>query len=457
MRFRFVIAALAAAPVALLAFSTGPPIKRTGVIDGDTNCSACHRTFAPANSDPAGSVTIAPVNPYVPGTPQTLRITVKHPQASRWGFQLTARFINGGGNIMAGSFAPVDAETKVVCDDGSQRGSAGPCQPNQLQWIEHADAPRTSAGDGHTFTVTWTPPPDENGDIMLYFAGNAANGDGTNANDRIYTGTMRVPLSTEAACPMTKQPSVRNAVNAGSHAGPFSWNSMIEIFGSDFQAGSRTRIVGAGDFVNGKFPQALSCIAVEIDGERVPVTYVQQDQINAQAPTTAKTGPVTLRVIANPGRPNELRSEPATVTLSPGAPSLFTFGTSKSIAAQFAGTADVVADPSVVPGGKPAKPGDIVTLYGTGFGNTNPVWQAGEIATGQSPLTGSSTVSIGGTTLPASDVLYAGVSPQSISGLFQFNVKVPANAADGDLPVVITVNGASTQPGATIPVKKPAQ
>jgi uncharacterized protein (TIGR03437 family) len=457
MRFKFVIAAMAALPVTLLAYPTGPPIKRTGGVDGNINCTACHRTYAPANSDPAGSVTISNLNPYVPGTLQTLQVTVQHPQASRWGFQLTARFVTGGGTIMAGSFAPVDVETKVVCDDGSELGSPGPCQANQLQWIEHANAPRTSLGAGHTFSVTWTPPPDENGDIMLYVAGNAANGDDTFNGDRIYTNTYRVPLSTNAACPLTKQPAVRTAVNAAPHAGPFSWNSMVEIYGSDFQAGSRMRTVGLGDLVNGKFPQALSCIAVEIDGTRVPVTYVQQDQINVQAPTTSNTGPVTLRVIANPGRPNELRSEPATITLSPGAPGLFTFGSTKSIAAQFAGTADIVADPSIVPGARPAKPGDIVTLYGTGFGNTSPVWQAGEISTGQSPCTGTPTVTIGGTTLAASDVLYAGLSPQSISGLYQFNVRIPSNAPDGDLPVVITLSGASTQTGATIPVKTPQQ
>ncbi len=456
MRWKFVCAAIAAVPVTLLAFSTGPPTKRTGIIDGGSDCSACHRTFAPANSDPRGSVKIENLQPYVPGVPQNLRVTVAHPDAIRWGFQLTARFVTGGGTLKAGTFTPANAETKVVCDDGSLRGAPGPCTAEQMEWIEHADAPRSAAGAGHTFEFQWTPPPDENGDIMFYFAGNAANGDGTNSNDRIYTSTARVALSSDAACPSTVRPQIRTAVNAGSHAGAFSSNGMVEIYGANFLPGSRTRLVGVGDLGSGTFPTTLACIAVEIAGVRVPVTYVQQDQINVQAPTLTSTGPVTVVVFANPGKPNELRSDTATVPLQQPAPSFFTFGATKSIAAQFAGKADVVANPAVVPGGQPAKPGDIVTLYGTGFGATNPALQAGQIASGLARLTDTVTVSIGGTLLGPDDISYAGLSPQSISGLYQFNVRIPAGVPDGDAPVIVTIKGVTTQAGATIPVKRPA-
>jgi uncharacterized protein (TIGR03437 family) len=458
MRFKLIGAVLAALPVTLFAFHLGPPIKRTGNIDGGLDCTACHNSFAPANSDPSGSVTLENLQPYVPGVPQNLRVRISHPTAARWGFQLTARFVNGGGRIMAGSFTPIDNETKVVCDNGStsplNTGDPGPCSAEKLAWIEHADAPRGTPGQGHVFAFQWTPPADENGDIVFYLAGNAANGDGSNRNDHIYTTTVRIQLSTDSACPLTRMPQPRSAVNAGAHAGPFSWNSMVEIYGSDFQSGSRNRSAGPGDFVNGRFPDSLSCIAVEINGQRAPVTYVQADQINVQAPTITTTGPVTLRVIANPGKPNEMRSSPATVTMQSPAPAFFTFGSSKSIAAQIEGTADVVADPAVVPGGRPAKPGEWVTLYGTGFGNTNPVWQAGEIPTAAAPLSFPFTVSIGGTILGQDDVQYGGLSPQSISALYQFNVRIPASTPDGDVPVVITVNGVKTQEGATIPVKR---
>ena len=451
MRLKFVYAALAATPVVLLAFSTGPPIKRTGTIDGGIDCTACHRTFAPANSDPRGSVRVENLTDYSPGTVQNLRITISHPEASRWGFQLTARFVTGGG--MAGSFQPVNEETKVVCDDGSLTGSPGPCEASRLSWVEHSNAVRTPAGAGKTYEFQWTPPADENGDVIFYFAANAGDGSSTNQGDRVYTGSQRISLSPTAACPNNRRPVLRTAVNAAPHAGPIAPNAMVEIYGSDFQPGSRSRIIGAGDLGSGRFPKELSCIAVEIDGQRAPVTYVQQDQINVQAPTINKTGPVSVVVIANPGRPNELRSDVGTVTMQAIAPAFFTFGTSGSIAAQIAGTSTIVANPSVVSGAAPAKPGDIVSLYGSGFGPTNPAGQAGDILPGQSPLVATPSITIGGVAVPASDIQYIGLSPQSISALYQINVRIPASVADGDQPVVLTIGGVQS-PAATIPIRR---
>ena len=98
---RSLIALALAAPITLLAFSTGPPVRRTGApIDGGLNCSVCHFTFAPANSDSRGSVAIAAAS-YSPGVMQTITVTVMHPEAIRWGFQITARAISDpiGGDL----------------------------------------------------------------------------------------------------------------------------------------------------------------------------------------------------------------------------------------------------------------------------------------------------------------------------------------------------------------------
>ena len=68
----------------------------------------------------------------------------------------------------------------------------------------------------------------------------------------------------------------------------------------------------------------------------------------------------------------------------------------------------------------------------------------------QSPAT----VSIGGITLGAADVTYAGLSPGSVSGLYQVNARIPATASDGNLPVVVTVGGVATQTGVMIAVRR---
>ena len=202
---------------------------------------------------------------------------------------------------------PPDADTKVLCDNGTATGVPGPCQGNVFSWIEHANAVRTTPGTGHSYEFRWLPPAQENGDIVFYYAAAAANGDTTVAGDRIYTGQTRLALSASASCSISRRPTLRTAVNAGPHAGNIAPNAMVEVYGTDFQAGSRTRLVGPGDLASGKYPTELSCIALEIDGVRSPIYYVQQDQINAQVPNITKSGPISVVVVANPGRSNELR------------------------------------------------------------------------------------------------------------------------------------------------------
>jgi uncharacterized protein (TIGR03437 family) len=308
------------------------------------------------------------------------------------------------------------------------------------------------------FDVQWTPPLTEVGDLIVYVAAVAADGDGTPSNDRVYTFVKTI--SAVGGCALNKKPTLQTALNGASFQAPFSSNAMISIFGLGFEVSGRTRSAALGDFVNGAFPPTLGCAAVQVTGPGItqpvllPIAYVQPDQINAQMPVFTGTGPVMLTVIISAGKPNELRSDVATLnSLQPFAPAFFVFPNSKSIAAQIAGTATIVANPAVVSGGRPAKPGELVTLYGTGFGDTNPPVGTGQLATGAAALTNSITVVIGGVTLAPQDVLYAGLSPGSISGLYQFNVRVPASASDGDIPVSISIGGFQTQAGTTIPVQ----
>lgn len=435
---------LAGVPVLLFAFSSGPPIMRTGApVDGGMNCSVCHSTFAPANSDPKGSVTID-AGEYTPGATQTIKVTVMHPAAMRWGFQITARPVSDQ-TKQAGTFAPNDV-VRVRC--ASSPAHDAPCN-GALEFPEHKDAPFTAVGAGFTFQVDWTPPGGDVGDIIFYAAGNAANGDGNLTGDRIYTTSKTI---SSAKCALTGKPTISGVLNGASFQPTMASNTMATIFGQNFAAAGSSRIAGSGDISNQSFPKQLACVAVEIDGKRVPLSFVRPDQINVQAPTTTSLGPVSVKVILNPDLDNQSASDAASVQLTATAPAFFTLN-GKSVAAQFANTANLVADPSVVPGGKPAKSGDIVTLYLTGCGPTDPALQSGDVATAIARTTGTPTVIVGATTLAPADVIYAGLSPGSISGLYQANIRVPAGTPDGDIPISLTIGGLKTQDGATIPVK----
>jgi len=89
----------------------------------------------------------------------------------------------------------------------------------------------------------------------------------------------------------------------------------------------------------------------------------------------------------------------------------------------------------------PAKAGDVIVLYGVGFGPVNPSIPEGQIVQQQNALP-SFGISIGGA--PAA-VRYAGLAPNYV-GLYQFNVVVPEIAANNAAPVTFQVGGtAGTQ------------
>jgi uncharacterized protein (TIGR03437 family) len=109
----------------------------------------------------------------------------------------------------------------------------------------------------------------------------------------------------------------------------------------------------------------------------------------------------------------------------------------------------------------PARPGEIVSLFATGLGPTEPPLAAGDIP--QLVLSGRNglatvalpiEITIGGVVVAAADTLYVGAAP-CCAGLFQVVVRVPDSVADGNLPVILRVSGVSSPPGPFLPVAKP--
>ena len=381
---------LAALPALLLSYPDGPEIRRTGApVDGGQNCSACHNSFGPANSDPRGSVTIEVQN-YRPNVRQTIRVTVQHPEAIRWGFQLTARTLNDE-TKEAGTFTPTDL-IRVRCDpDGD-----APCNGSR-EFASHRVASTQENIRGRAvWDVEWTPPGDDAGNIVFYAAGNAAGPPlNTNQGDRIYT--TQLLIANEGSCSLSRKPQLNDLVNSASFRPSQALNTLVSVRGLDFQVGGIKRSVTLSDMVDGKFPTTLGCVAVEIAGQRAPILYVQTDLINVQVPTATVAGRLPVRVILNPGFPNELRSDLGTFDFGNYAPALFTLAGTQSVAATFANSNILVANPAVQPTGQPARAGDVITLYGTGFGPTEPVYQAGEVARGVASLRDPYRITIGGT------------------------------------------------------------
>jgi uncharacterized protein (TIGR03437 family) len=85
---------------------------------------------------------------------------------------------------------------------------------------------------------------------------------------------------------------------------------------------------------------------------------------------------------------------------------------------------------------RPAKPGDILTLYGVGFGPVTPTIPAGQVVQQLNMLSLPFEISIGG--VPATPA-YDGLAP-NYTGLYQFDVTVPS-AASGNAALTFTLGG----------------
>ncbi len=421
-------------PISLIAFSTGPPIQRAGVpSDGGLTCVACHRTFAPADSDPRGSVRIAAAS-YTPGVSQKIQVTISHPDQKRWGFQLVARYA-GDTTKQAGTFS-TGTLVRVRC----QTGHDAPCADGELQYAEHNLAQVTDPGAGFTYTVDWTPPANSVGDIVFYAAGNAANGDGTLNGDRIYTTNNVI---SPATCNLPGPATLSAAVSAASYTGPVSPNSLVALFGTGFQPAGLTRSLYSSDVATNTLPLVMSCMAVEFNRVRAPVFYSQPTQANVVVPTGIQPGQTEVRVVLNPNSPAPIFSSPITVLTAATSPALFTADGQHAVA-QFSNTNKLVTAAA------PAKPGDLVTFYATGLGGTTLHLDAAALATAAGPTLNPVTVTLNGTPVPDRNVFYAGNVPGTVAGLCQINVLIPPGVADGDASLTVTVNGASSPGGVTV-------
>jgi len=426
-------------PMLVWAFSSGPDPRSEGGPGGPAaSCaqSGCHTGTALNAGGGRVELQFPDGLTYTPGVKQRIKVVITDSTARVYGYQLSARLASNETAGQAGRFETVGTGQLILCQDGRERSASGNCATAApLEFLEHS-RPSTA----NTIEFDWTPPAATAGNVRFYVAGNAANGNGRNDGDKIYTANYTV--TTGSARPTI---TATNGVTNGASFSPgIVSGSWTTIFGTNLATETRDW-TGAIDAA-GNFPTTLGGVSVTIDGKAASIYFISPTQINVQAPDLAgTTGPVQVIVRNAAGD-----STPVSATAAKEIPGLFLFtqAPKKHPAAVradgvFIGPAALFQGVTTVP----AKPGDVVLFFGTGFGPTNPPVAPGKIFNGAAPLVDNIVMRCGGMTITPA---FAGLSS---SGLYQFNVTIP-NLPNGEHNVEMQINSTSIQTGVVLTVQR---
>jgi uncharacterized protein (TIGR03437 family) len=263
---------------------------------------------------------------------------------------------------------------------------------------------------------------------------------------------MRVRAALLFACLLTAQaqllqprftePIVTGVANAASgEPGVITSGGWVSVFGSGFIWSSTgiTRPWLPTDFVNGNLPLQLDDISVRFNGVPTYMAYISPVQLNILIPDDPTIGVVALQEQGQLIQSNILLVNK--VALSPG---LFPF-TARYLAAvhldgTYCGPAGLLEGVSTTP----SRPGEIIELYGTGFGASNPKMDFSKLFSPSAPIAQTVTATVAGVAAKVDGYL---VGP----GVYQFNLTIP-DLPTGDAAVVLSIAGLKTQSGLSVAI-----
>jgi uncharacterized protein (TIGR03437 family) len=265
--------------------------------------------------------------------------------------------------------------------------------------------------------------------VNLMFHGSNISGGNILLTDVVVTAASTFPV-----------PSIlpNGIVPIYSSSGTIQPGEWVSIYGTNLASGTATW--------TGNFPTSLNSTTVTINGKLAYLSLVSPGQINLQAPDDTAQGTVPVVVSTASGDAASM------VTLAQYAPSVLLLD-AKHIAgiivrsdgsgAYGEGAYDIIGPTGRSLGYSTvaARAGDIIELYGTGFGPTDPVIEAGNVFSGAAPTTNLVTVLVNNMSVTPS---FAGLSG---AGLYQINLTVPPGLGTGDVSIQANVGGVQTPSG----------
>jgi uncharacterized protein (TIGR03437 family) len=230
------------------------------------------------------------------------------------------------------------------------------------------------------------------------------------------------------------------ANSAANVTGLYAPNTFVTIYGQNLAY--TTRALAASDIAGGLLPTVLGTTGVRVLINNIPanIYYVSPTQVNLLIPTSLVPGPVMLQLVVD-----SLAGPAIPMMLQSAAPSLFQLDAVTVLAVHLNG--------STITALSPAQAGEVVVLFASGLGPTNPAAIPNQIPQQAASVTPMSSFAmlINGAAVNPQQILYAGVVP-TFAGLFQVNVQLP-NDTPSNPQIQIGYAGIMSPPGRVLPVQ----
>jgi uncharacterized protein (TIGR03437 family) len=274
-----------------------------------------------------------------------------------------------------------------------------------------------------------------------------------------YTGTLQASnliVVTSITQVQTAPPPTLNegGIQSAGAFGGFNIaapGSYLELFGSNL---ADSTVDWSESFTNSTAPTSLGGVSVTVGGQRAFVSFVSPTQVNVQVPSTVAINQSLSVVLTSKGQTTSpVGFNIRRVYGGMLAPAAFRVGGRQYVYASKGNTGTIVSN-GTIPGlaAAPARPGEVLVLFGSGFGDMSPfgIPIAGAIPSALGRLQFPVTVKIGGID---AEVLFGGVVPPFV-GLYQFNIVVPPDAPSGDLLMEVTQNNQPIAQTLYLPVQR---
>ncbi len=242
------------------------------------------------------------------------------------------------------------------------------------------------------------------------------------------SATVQVTISTTVPV----RPVITRIVNGASFLAGISPNSIYTIQGTNL---SSTTDVWDRFIVGGKLPTALGGVIVTVGNLPAHITYVSPTQINFIAPDT---GIIFSSAVVNN---NGAVSAGFPIQATQFGPAFFSWPGSQVVATRpdytFAVKSGTFGAAAIA-----AKPGDVLILWGTGFGPTTPLTLPGSVVPSDRTYATATAPTVTINNLPA--VVYGAALAPGFVGLYQVAIQVPASIPNGDWPIIASIGGAQS-------------